>query len=130
MLNSTPAVVTIGFDPVPYSVEEDDGLVALRVRVISGVLGRPIDAIVTIEDGSATSTAPADFIDPGTVSISFDEFISEQQVFVTIIDDDVFENIEMFFANLVSFDPAVTTVPARAEVSISENSENNDRKSI
>ncbi len=121
-------MVTIGFDPVPYFVEEDDGRVALVIRVLDGQLGRPITAIVSTEDGTATSSAPQDFINLGSASITFDGDVSVQQVFVSIVNDDIFENIEMFFANLVSFDPAVIVAPSRAEISISEDPENNDRE--
>ncbi len=122
------AAVTIGFDPVPYLVEEDDETVTLNVRIISGQLARLVEALVTTEEGSATSTAPVDFINPGTVTLQFDGLVTMQTVVINIENDVIFENPEMFFANLVSFDPAVNIAPGRAEITIVEDPERNDSK--
>ncbi|XP_064387674.1 uncharacterized protein LOC135335909 isoform X6 [Halichondria panicea] len=119
-------IVTIGFDPVSYLVEEDDGTVTLNVRIISSQLARPVEALVITEEASATSTTPADFINPGTVTLQFDGLATMHTVVINIDNDDIFENPEMFFANLVSFDPAVNIAPGRAEITIVEDPERND----
>ncbi len=122
------AVVTIGFDPITYLVEEDDGTVTLNVRIISGELARPVEVLVTTEEGSATSTAPVDFINPGIITLQFDSIANVLNAVISIRDDDIYENPEMFFANLTSFDPAVIIAPGRAEITIVEDPQNNDRK--
>ena len=114
----THTVVTIGFDPILFMANEDDGTVSLTVRVISGQLGRPVEATVTTEEGTATSTAPMDYNNPGMITLQFDSVDTEQLAVITIVNDDIFENEENFFANLVSFDQAVIVNPMRAEVRI------------
>ncbi len=120
--------MTIGFDPNTYLVEEDDGTVSLSVRIISGELARPVEVLLTTEEGSATSTAPVDFINPGIITLQFDSIANVLNAVITIRDDDIYENPEMFFANLTSFDPAVIIAPGRAEITIVEDPENNDRE--
>ena len=118
--------VTIGFDRTVYNVEEDVGTVTLTVSVQSGQLGRTVMATVDFTDGSATSTAPEDYINPGTVPLVFNSTTLSQQVVITIRDDDIYEHVESFFANLFSADSAVGVNPARAEVVIAE--DDNDGK--
>ena len=75
---------------------------------------------MTTEDGTATSTAPTDYTNPGTVTLSFDSTTLSQQVVISIENDDIYESVENFFANLASADPAVMVDPTRAEVVIAE----------
>ena len=48
------AVVTIGFDPVTYSVLEDTGSVDVTVSILNGTLGRNVEVTLLILDGTAT----------------------------------------------------------------------------
>ena len=118
--------MTIGFDPVVYLiVNETAGTVSLTVRVLDGQLVRPVSVDFTTQDGTATSTAPADFISINPTSpIVFSPSDLVQQVLVTIIDDDIAENPELFAAVLSSIDPAIILDPDTASVEI----QNNDRK--
>ena len=49
------ALVEIGFNPVSYSVEDDDGSVAVTVSVLSGVIPAGSTAVVNFRtrDGTA-----------------------------------------------------------------------------
>ena len=120
LLNHEYTVVIIGFDQTSYTVEEGDGRVTLTVSVQSGQLGRTVLATVTTEDDTATSTAPMDYTDPGTVSLLFDSTTLSQSVVISIENDDIYESVERFFANLASTDMAVMVDPERAEVVIAE----------
>ena len=50
------AGVTIGFQPVTYTVEEAAGEVTLTVLVLSGQLGRDVEIRLETSDISATGT--------------------------------------------------------------------------
>ena len=113
----------IGFDQTTYTVEEGDGSVTLTVSVLSGQVERGVEATLTFEDGTATSTSPVDYIDPGSLFLSFD---SSQQVVIFIENDNIYESVENFFANLTSSNPGVRVNPARAEVVILEDSDDGE----
>ena len=120
--------MTIGFDPAEYFVNETDGSVSLTVRVLAGQLARTVSVefFTSTQNGTATSTPPADFnsIDQlAPITLQFSPTDLVQQVTVTIIDDDIVENPERF-AGLLSyrgFDAAVILAPDRASVEIQDN---------
>ena len=145
MLCNPFAVVTIGFDPDDYTVNETDGSVTLMVRLISGVLER--DVIVNFETtpGSATPTGslkkinlkynvrlhkmcilvPADY--ERTVRLlTFSPTVNVNPVPVTIFNDNIHEDSERFFGNLAAAadQPAILN-PSTAVVTIIDD---NDRK--
>ena len=114
--------VTIGFLPVDYSVNEADGTVTLTVRVLAGQLARPVEVDFTTQDGTATSTAPEDFVNPALpITLQFTPDDLEREVVVTIIDDDITENIEFFNGLLSTIDRAVILNPDIANVDIIDN---------
>ena len=115
--------MTIGFDPIIYNIDESTGFIVLVLRIISGELARPVDVILSTEDGSATSTAPVDYINPGDITLQFDSVADTQFARITIINDDIFENPENLFSNLISFDGSVIINPGRAEVLINEDND-------
>ena len=113
--------MTIGFDPVTYFVNETDGSVTLIIRVLDGQLARSVEVDFTTRDGTATSTAPEDFI--GVIALSpiilqFSPSDLVQQASVVIIDDDKPEIQELFAGFLSSIDPAVILAPKEATVEI------------
>ena len=50
------SVVTIGFSPATYSVDEDAGSVSVTVGVLSGTLARGVSVVMvtSLNDGTAT----------------------------------------------------------------------------
>jgi hypothetical protein len=123
MLNFLPDV-TIGFYPAEYFVNETDGSISFTVQVLAGQLTRTVSVEFFTQNGTATSTPPADFnsVDqraPITLQFSPDDLV--QQVTVTIIDDDITENPEQLSGRLSSFDAAVILVPDTASVEIQDN---------
>ena len=48
------AVVTIGFDPVTYSVLEDAGSVDVAVSILNGTLARNVVVTLLVSGGTAT----------------------------------------------------------------------------
>ena len=115
------ADVTIGFRPVDYTVSEDAGTVTLIVQLIDGELARPVQVDLTTVDGTATSTAPADFVAPGLpIILEFTPDQSQQEVQITINDDVIVENTERFAAILSTVDQAVILDPERATVEITD----------
>ena len=115
--------VTIGFDPIIYNVDESAGPVELVVRIISGELARPVEVILSTADGSATSTAPVDYINPGDITLQFDSVTDIQFARITIRNDDIYENQENFFSNSISLDGSVIINPGSAEVLINEDND-------
>ena len=111
--------VTIGFLPDDYSVNEADGTVTLTVRVLAGQLARPVEVDFTTQDGTATSTAPQDFVNPALpITLQFTPDDLEREVVVTIINDDITENTEFFNGLLSTIDRAVILNPDIANVDI------------
>ena len=117
--------VTIGFsDSAEYSVDEATGSVLLTVQVSAGQLARTVSVDFFTQDGTATSTPPADFISvtqalPITLQFSPTDLV--QEAIVTIINDDITENPEQFAGLLSSIDAAVILAPDRASVEILDN---------
>ena len=119
--------VTIGFDPDQYSVNEDDGSVSLTVQVLAGELARAVSVNFLTQDGTATSTAPTDFVSVAEASpiiLHFSPTDLDLQATVTIINDTITENPEQFIGLLSSFDPAVILAPMNANVEILDNDGN------
>ena len=113
--------VTIGFRPVNYTVNENQRTVTIFIQVLDGQLARSVEVDFTTEDGTATSTAPADYISPALpVTLQFTSDDRDQDVAVTIINDDIVENTERFNGMLSTIDRAVILGPDRATVEIIE----------
>ena len=116
--------MTIGFDPAEYAFNETDGSVSLMVRVLAGQLARTVSVDFFTRDGTATSTAPADFEGvpeqiPITLQFSPSDLV--QPAPVRIFDDDITENPELFTGLLSSIDSAVILAPDTASVEIRDN---------
>ena len=113
--------VTIGFQPVDYAVNENAGTVTISVQVLRGQLARSVEVDFNTEDGTATSTAPADYISPTLpITLQFTPDDGDREVSVTIINDDIVENAERFAGVLTTIDRAVILGPGRASVEITE----------
>lgn len=119
--------MTIGFNPDGYFVDEDAGSVSLTVQVLAGQLARTVSVDFFTEDGTATSTAPADFVSVNPalpITLQFSPTDLDLEARVTIINDDITENPERFSGLLASIDPAVILAPINASVEIRDD----DRK--
>ena len=67
--------------------------------------------------------APGDFVDPVEIVLQFDSISNSRTVTITIVDDNVLEDDETFFGNLVSTDPQVIAAPRTAVVTIVEDND-------
>ena len=113
--------MTIGFRPVDYTVNENQGMVTISVQVLDGLLARSVEVDFATEDGTATSTAPADYLNQGLpITLQFTPTDGDEEVTVTIFNDDIVENDEMFAGVLSTIDRAVILGPDRASVQITE----------
>ena len=110
----------VGFDPIFYTVTETFSIVILTIRQTSGTLERPATVTFSTTDGSATSSAPADFLAVPGLLVVFDQVTNVREVNVTIINDAILEANENFFGNLMTADGAVSLSPASAEVVVQE----------
>ena len=118
--NDTRAPVVIGFRPYTYTVVENAGSVTLTVAVISGMLTENVILNYMTSDGSAV--ASSDYtLTTGPLTLSPGD--TEKTIVVPIVNDDLFENDEMFTVRLLlSGTPAgVTLDPAIATVTITDN---------
>ena len=114
----------IGFDPAEYSINETAGSVSLTVRVLAGQLARTVSVDFYTQDGTATSTPPADFISvaqASPITLQFSPSDLAQQTTVIIINDDITENPEQFDGLLLTNDTAVILAPDTASVEILDN---------
>ena len=96
--------VAISFDPVMYSVNENDGTVQINASLIQGELQRPVEVLFSTMSGTATSE---DFRYLQGVTLQFDEVMLQNEVLVTIMNDNIFEDDEIFFASLITNDAFV-----------------------
>ena len=110
--------MTIGFEDVSISVNEPDGVATLTVVVLDRLLQRPVEVFLSTADNTATSSGVLDFLNLTDLVLEFDEDTLALEINVTIIDDDILENFETFFANLDTDDPQVVLAPDSAEVEI------------
>ena len=106
-------MVTFGFQRINYFTDEPDGPVMLIIEVLDGILQRPVEVFFSTIDGTATSELilPADYMSLIDVPLQFDENTQSLTVTVTIVDDNIFEDDEVFLGNLSTFDPAVILNP-------------------
>ena len=122
MFFSYSADVTIGFLPVDYTVNENEGSVTLIVQLLNGELARNVEVELSTGDSTASSSAPADYIAPGvSITLRFTPAESTQSVTVQILDDDITELSETFFGLLFTTDSAVYLDPSTANVEIVDN---------
>lgn len=101
-------------------MSEEEGTVTLFVRVLDGQLARSVEVTFDTQDGTATSTAPEDYVAPAVpITLQFlDNLVQEVQI--TIVNDDITETIENFEGLLSTIDPAVILAPDRANVAITD----------
>ena len=112
--------VTIGFEDVSIIINEPDGVATLTVVVLDGLLQRPVEVFLSSADDTATSSGVLDFLNLTDLVLEFDEDTLALEINVTIIDDDILENFETFFASLKldTDNPQVVLAPDSAKVEI------------
>jgi hypothetical protein len=113
----------IGFEETEYTVSENGGSVPVVVSVLEGELSEDVTIVFSTEDGTATRTFPVDYT-ATTRTLVFGPGNTEQTIAVPISNDQVLEDIENFFANLVLLrnpdDLDVSVEPSRTEITITD----------
>ena len=69
---------------------------------MQGRLGRPVEILFSTLSGTATSEDPNDFQFLQNFVVQYDDFVHQARVSVMIINDNVFEDGEIFFASLIT----------------------------
>ena len=110
----------IGFAPDTYSVLEPDGIVTLTASVLSGMLSKPVYVSFFTTDGTASSSSPEDYLAESNLVLEFDVATLSHQINISIVNDDILENPEVFYGNLSTSDGAVQPNPVAATVNILE----------
>ena len=87
----------IGFEGVLYVDDESSGVIEVVVAVLQGELSDDVAVRIYTEDGTALSTS--DYTSTDQI-LTFSSTNTRIIVPVPIQDDDVFENDEVFLANL------------------------------
>lgn len=115
--------VTIGFNQSRYYIDETTEAVTVRVMVMTVTeLSRLVEVNLTINDDTATSATPEDYITPSLpIVLMFDGSNLAQDVSIHITDDNITEYTETFICILSSIDPTVILAPKRASVEIKDN---------
>ena len=93
--------VTIDFNPDMYSFDENAGIVQISVSVLLGELHKPIEVQFNTMSGTATTE---DFQPLHNASFIY---MDQNEFSVNIINDNIFEGEEIFFASLVTDDAFV-----------------------
>ena len=117
--NDDPDAVVIGFDPVPYSVDENDGSVVLTVKLLSGTLTETV--VVNYETMGGSAIAGKDYMRKSGM-LTWSPGTTEMTITVSIIDDSLLEDDEMFTVVLSGTPAGVTLTPDTAEVTITDTS--------
>ena len=113
-----------------YSVGENDGSVQISASLIQGELQRPVVVLFSTQSGTATSEDPKDFQSLQNVVLEFDELLIRNQVSVTIINDNIFEDDETFFASLVTNDADVDFGNNNATITIVDDGDGKSHNNI
>ena len=79
----------------------------ISALLIQGELQRSVEVLFSTLSDTATFKDPKDFQSLQGVVLQFDELIIRNKVSVTIINDNIFEDDEAFFASLVTNDADV-----------------------
>ena len=111
--------VVIGFEPVTYNVDENDGSVVLTVKLLSGTLTAPVTLSYATMNGSAI--APGDYTAVSMGTLTLTPGASEMTITVPIIDDPTQESEEEFTVVLSGASGGATLNPAIATVTIPTN---------
>ncbi|XP_076313894.1 sodium/calcium exchanger 3-like isoform X2 [Tachypleus tridentatus] len=91
-------VISIGFDPCDYTVMENVGEFAVTV-IRDGDLSHAICVDFQTEDGTANAGSDFEHVE-GTLVFRPGE--SQKQIYITVIDDEVFEEDEHFYVRLTN----------------------------
>ena len=91
---------------------------SFNVGIMSGLLERSVEVFFSTSDGTATSIDRLDFNPLTDVVLQFNASTSSIPVIVTIVDDGILENSEIFFGNLRTSDSGVFVDSQRAIVTI------------
>ena len=87
---------------------------------MSGKLERSVEVFFSTSDGTATSIDLLDFYPLTDVVLQFNASTSSFPVIVTIVDDDILENSETFFGNLMTSDSGVVVDSQRVNITLLE----------
>ena len=90
-----------------YSVGENAGTVQISASLVQGELERPVEVLFSTLSGTATSEDPKDFQSLQSIVLQFDGLMIQNEVSVTIINDTIFEDDEIFFSSLRTNDTFV-----------------------
>ena len=99
--------ITISFDHSMYSVGENAGTVQISASIVQGELERPVEVLFSTLSGTATSEDPKDFQSLQSIVLEFNNLMLQNEVSVTIINDTIFEDDEIFFSSLRTNDTFV-----------------------
>ncbi|XP_013780912.1 sodium/calcium exchanger 1-like [Limulus polyphemus] len=91
-------VISIGFDPCNYTVMENVGEFAVTV-IREGELSHAICVDFQTEDGTANAGSDFEHVE-GTLVFRPGE--AQKQIYITVIDDEVFEEDEHFYVRLIN----------------------------
>ena len=112
-----PDAVVIGFDPVPYSVDENDGSVVLTVKLLNGTLTETV--VVNYEAMGGSAIAGKDYMRKSGM-LTWSPGTTEMTITVSIIDDITHEPDQMFTVELIGTPADITLDPAIATVTITD----------
>ena len=113
-----------------YSVGENDGTVQISASLVQGELQRPVEVLFSTLSGTATFEDPKDFQSLQNVVLQFDEIMTQNEVLVTIINDNIFEDDEMFFAPLITNDADVDFRNNNATITIVDDGDGKSHNNI
>ena len=115
--NDDADAVVIGFDPVPYSVDENDGSVVLTVKLLNGTLTETV--VVNYETMGGSAIAGKDYMRKSGM-LTWSPGTTEMTITVSIIDDITHEPDQMFTVELIGTPADITLDPAIATVTITD----------
>ena len=103
-------------------MNEPDGTLTISASILDGTLMRPAEVMFSTTDGTATSSAPHDFLELDAIAmvLLFDENTLNHSINITIISDATLEDLEYFFGNLITSDDAVDLLSNTTRINILE----------
>ena len=111
-----------------YSVGENAGTVQISASLVQGELERPVEVLFSTMSGTATSEDPKDFQSLQSIVFQFNDTIHQAGDSVTIINDNIFEKEEKFFASLITNDADVDFRIKNATITIVDDGDSKSHK--
>ena len=113
------SAIDIGFEQTSYTIQEGATQLQVCIVIEGGALARPVDLVISSRD--ITAQAPDDYKEISYLTSFSHNDGARKCINVTVVDDDLVENTEIFQLWLTSKDEAVSLMSNQLTLMIVDN---------